>query len=82
MRKLETNSFMFPFKIPINIKKFIKYFADGVCSTGIGIFSRDIFELEESTYNKPIPAHIYRVVVHPVVTLSPNDRAYQVPTTS
>lgn len=42
------------------------------------ILSRDIFELDESTYNKPIPAHIYRVVVHPVVTLSPNDRAYQV----
>ncbi|EJD74208.1 SPRY domain-containing protein [Loa loa] len=39
--------------------------------------NRDIFELEESTYNKPIPAHIYRVVVHPLVTLSPNDRAYQ-----
>lgn len=54
------------------------HFSDSVSLTKTVTIFRDIFELEESTYNKPIPAHIYRVVVHPVVTLSPNDRAYQV----
>lgn len=38
---------------------------------------REVFE-EDSLYTtKPIPAYIYRVVTHPTVTLSPNDRAYQ-----
>uniref|UniRef100_A0A915BW96 B30.2/SPRY domain-containing protein n=1 Tax=Parascaris univalens TaxID=6257 RepID=A0A915BW96_PARUN len=39
--------------------------------------NRELLEQEDSGYAKPIPAHIYRVVVHPTVTLSPNDRAYQ-----
>ncbi|VDD91755.1 unnamed protein product [Enterobius vermicularis] len=32
---------------------------------------------EQSYTGKPIPAHTYRIVTHPYVTLSPNDRAHE-----
>uniref|UniRef100_A0A0R3QGV0 B30.2/SPRY domain-containing protein n=1 Tax=Brugia timori TaxID=42155 RepID=A0A0R3QGV0_9BILA len=62
-----------PIDFPFNREGYRYYLVE----KDLTVPNRDIFELEESTYNKPIPAHIYRVVVHPVVTLSPNDRAYQ-----
>ncbi|VDN31587.1 unnamed protein product [Gongylonema pulchrum] len=62
-----------PIDFPFNREGYRYYLVE----KDLTVPNRDVFELEESTYNKPIPAHIYRVVVHPTVTLSPNDRAYQ-----
>ncbi|VDN05610.1 unnamed protein product [Thelazia callipaeda] len=62
-----------PIDFPFNREGYRYYLVE----KDLNVPNRDVFEMEDSMYNKPIPAHIYRVVVHPFVTLSPNDRAYQ-----
>ncbi|MFH4977489.1 hypothetical protein AB6A40_004198 [Gnathostoma spinigerum] len=62
-----------PIDFPFNREGYRYYLVE----KDMNVPNRELFEQEDTVSGKPIPAHIYRVVTHPSVTLSPNDRAYQ-----
>ncbi|GMT16788.1 hypothetical protein PFISCL1PPCAC_8085, partial [Pristionchus fissidentatus] len=61
------------FDIPFN-KDGYRYY---IIESDKNCYDKNAIEEEDTTTARTIPGHLYRVVSQPTVTISPNDRAYQ-----